>query len=56
MDRFVKGRNPKNEPDPLAVISSCLRTDPRLNEDTAVALDQMVKAAYRSMRNPEATA
>ena len=34
---------------PLAVISSCLHSDPRLNEEAAVALDQMVKAAYRSM-------
>ena len=44
------------EPEPLAVISSCLRSDPRLNEEAAVALDQMVKAAYRSMRSPETTA
>ena len=46
----------KKEPEPLAVISSCLRSDPRLNEEAATALDQMVKAAYRSMRNPETTA
>lgn len=39
----------KEEPEPLAVISSCLHSDPRLNEEAAVALDQMVKAAYRSM-------
>ena len=50
MDRFVRGGDSKKEPEPLAVISSCLHSDPRLNEDAAAALDQMVKAAYRSMR------
>ena len=43
MDRFVKGGPSKAEPEPLAVISSCLRSDPRLN-DYAAALDQIVKA------------
>ena len=52
VDRFVRGGPPKNEPEPLAVISSCLRSDPRLNEEAATALDQMVKAAYKSMRTP----
>ena len=55
VDRFVKGRASKKEPEPLAVISSCLRSDPRLNEEAAAALDQIVKAAYRSMRNLERT-
>ena len=50
---FVKGGPSKAKPEPLAVISSCLRSDPRLNEDSAAALDQMVKAAYRSMSSPE---
>ena len=50
VDRFVRGGDSKKEPEPLAVISSCLHSDPRLNEDAAAALDQMVKAAYRSMR------
>ena len=52
VDRFVRGGDSKKEPEPLAVISSCLHSDPRLNEETAAALDQMVKAAYRSMRKP----
>ena len=51
--RFVRSAAAKEEPEPLAVISSCLHSDPRLNEEAAVALDQMMKAAYRSMRNPE---
>ncbi len=49
VDRFVCGASPRKGPEPLAVISSCLRSDPRLNEEAAAALDQMVKAAYRSM-------
>ena len=55
MDRFVRSAAAKEEPEPLAVISSCLHSDSRLNEEAAVALDQMVKAAYRSMRSPERT-
>ena len=55
VDRFVRGGRSKAEPEPLAVISSCLRSDPRLNEDAAAALDQMVKAAYKSMSSPERT-
>ena len=51
VDRFVRSTDTKEEPEPLAVISSCLRSDPRLNKEAAVALDQMVKAAYRSMTN-----
>ena len=45
MDRLVRSAAVKEEPEPLAVISSCLHSDPRLNEGAAVALDQMVKAA-----------
>ena len=55
MDQFVRNAAAKEEPEPLAIISSCLHSDPRLNEEAAVALDQMVKAAYRSMRSPERT-
>ena len=33
----------------MAVISSCLHADPHLTEEAAVAIDQMVRAAYRSM-------
>lgn len=53
VDKFVKGDPSKTEPEPLAVISSCLRSDPRLNKDAAEALDQIIKAAYRSMSSPE---
>ena len=39
LDRFVRSAAVKEEPEPLAVISSCLDSDPRLNEEAAVALD-----------------
>lgn len=49
VNRFLRSPSVGEEPEPLAVISSCLHSDPRLSEQAAVALDQMVKAAYRSM-------
>ena len=51
VNRFLRSPSAEEEPEPLAVISSCLHSDPRLNKQAAVALDQMVKAAYRSMTN-----
>ena len=56
VDRFVRGGSSKTEPEPLAVISSYLHSDPQLNEEAAVALDEMVKATYRRMRGPERSA
>ena len=53
VDRFVKGGPSKCHPEPLAVISSCIHSDPQLNEEASMALDQMVKAAYMSMRRPK---
>ena len=48
VDRFVKSAVAR-EPRPMAVISSCIHADPHLTEEAAVAIDQMVRAAYRSM-------
>lgn len=56
VDRFVRSNTSKKQPEPLAMISSFLRSDPRLNEEAAAALDQMVKAAYKSMTGPGRTA
>ena len=56
VDRFVRSNTSKKQPEPLAMISSFLRSDPRLNEEAAAALDQMVKAAYKSMIGPGRTA
>ena len=49
LDRFVRSAAAKDEPEPLAVISSCLHSDPRLNGEAALAIDRLVRAAYRSM-------
>lgn len=38
--QFFLSSTIKDVPEPLAVISACLRTDPRLNEEAATALDQ----------------
>ena len=51
VDRFVKGRSSRREEtEPLAQISTYLRTDPQLNEEAATALDEIVKAAYNRLR------
>ena len=51
VDRFVKGGTfKKEEPERLAMISTYLRTDPQLNEEAAIALDEIVKAAYKRLR------
>ena len=49
VDRFVKSAVAREEPKPMAFISSCLYADPHLSEEAAVAIDQMVRAAYKSM-------
>ncbi len=38
--------------DPLAIISSCLSDDPNLSKENAKALDEIIKAAYQSLRKP----
>ncbi len=51
VDRFVKGGSSrKEEAEPLARISTYLRSDPHLNDEAATALEEIVKAAYTSLR------
>ena len=51
VDTFVRsGSSAKAEAEPLAMISSYLRSDPQLNEEAAAALDELVKVAYNRMR------
>lgn len=38
--------------EPLARITSLLRSDPRLRPDAAVALDSMVRSAYEQLKSP----
>jgi len=41
----------KRESEPLAEISVLLRRDPHLNHEAAVALDELLKATYKRLRN-----
>jgi transcriptional regulator with XRE-family HTH domain len=41
----------KRESEPLAEISVLLRRDPHLNNEAAVALDELLKATYKRLRN-----
>jgi transcriptional regulator with XRE-family HTH domain len=47
---FIVGEN-KAETDPLAEISVLLRRDPNLNKQAATAIDELVKATYRRLRD-----
>jgi len=37
-------------PEPLAMISTYLRTDPHLTKEAATALDELIKATYERLR------
>lgn len=48
---FVRSDSKKAaRPEPLALISSYLRSDPNLTKEAASALDEMVKATYSRLR------
>ena len=49
-DDFVRSGSQQNEPEPLAMISTYLKSDPHLTPEAADALDQLVKATYERMR------
>lgn len=49
VDRFVR-TSQRSDPEPLAVISTYLRSDKHLTPESATALDQIIKAAYEQMR------
>ena len=49
-DDFVRSETQQNEPEPLAMISTYLKSDPHLTPEAADAIDQLVKATYERMR------
>ncbi len=51
-DDFMSGRS-GNEPRPLAMISTYLRSDPNLDDKAAEMLDRVIKAAYEELRTRE---
>lgn len=45
-----EGRDEKAKPEPIAMISTYLRSDPHLTPESAKALDQLVKSTYARLR------
>ncbi len=50
-DDFVRDMQTRPTPQPLAQISTYLKSDPYLTPEAADALDELVKAMYERMRN-----
>jgi transcriptional regulator with XRE-family HTH domain len=52
-DDFVRSDAHQGGPEPLAMISTYLRSDKNLNPEAAAALDQVIKVTYDRLRNME---
>ena len=52
-DDFVRSEGSKSEAEPIAMISTLLRSDKHLTEDSAAALDELVKLAYKRLRKDD---
>lgn len=50
---FVDAPYKASQPEPMAQISSLLRTDPNLDAESAGAVEAIVRAAYERLRKPE---
>lgn len=51
VDRFMSSRKPAfGAASPLTQIATIIRDDPNLNEDAAIALEELVKATYSRLR------
>ena len=50
IDDFVRAAGDKPEADPLAMITTHLKSDPNLTSDSATALDELIKATYGRLR------
>ena len=50
VDDFVRSEAPSRKAEPLAMISTYLRSDPHLNKEAAAALDEVIKATYARLR------
>ena len=48
---FVRSTHRKQSAEPLALISTHLRSDKNLSPTSAAALDQIIRAAYDQLRN-----
>ncbi len=52
-DDFVRSENKQGEPEPLAMISTYLRSDKNLTPEAAATLDEVVKLTYQRLRKQE---
>jgi transcriptional regulator with XRE-family HTH domain len=52
-DKYVRSHDKRPEPEPLALISTYLRSDKNLSPEAATALDELVKATYERLRKKE---
>ena len=52
-DDFIRSEGEQPEAEPLAKISTFLRSDKNLTPEAATALDEVIKAAYKHMRSRE---
>jgi transcriptional regulator with XRE-family HTH domain len=52
-DAYVRSDEARPEPEPLALISTYLRSDKNLSPEAATALDELVKATYERLRTKD---
>jgi transcriptional regulator with XRE-family HTH domain len=52
-DEYVRSENARPEAEPLAKISTYLRSDRNLSPEAATALDQLIKATYERLRTKD---
>lgn len=50
-DDFIRSEEPKPDAEPLAKITTFLRSDRNLSPEAATALDEMIKATYAILRS-----
>jgi transcriptional regulator with XRE-family HTH domain len=49
MSDYIRQEVPERHPETLARISTQIRADPRLSDESATALEQIITAAYQQM-------
>jgi len=52
-DDYVRSEGVRPEPEPLAKITTYLRSDKNLSPEAATALDELIKATYERLRTKD---
>ena len=52
-DSYVRSEAGRPEPEPLALISTYLRSDKNLSSEAAIALDEVIKSTYERLRKKD---